>query len=178
MELLNFTSIKSILNSSNQQVEYILNKVVEKIGESLNVDRCFLCVRDPSKEYCRTSFVWRRNDSIAGDYFQNKWVEESSFIDDDPLYRAALACQPSVYTTDVTKTSPEVLNQEFEDRYFGHRAFIHGHIIKDGQLWGTLEPCVFTHPRQWTDNERIFIETLLPLLADHVKRFVTKEQTI
>jgi GAF domain-containing protein len=54
----------------------------------------------------------------------------------------------------------------------------HHHIIKDGQLWGTLEPCVFTHPRQWTDNERTFIETLLPLLGDHVKTFVTKEQTI
>ena len=175
MELSKLTSIKAILNSYNQSTEYILNQAVKEIGESLNVDRCFLCVRDPSKERCRTPFVWRRHNSIAGDYFQRKWVEESSFVNDDPLYRAALACQPSVYVTDIEKAPAEVLNREFEDRYFGHRAFIHGHIVEDGQLWGTLEPCVFTHPRQWTENERIFIETLLPLLVDHVKTFVMKE---
>lgn len=178
MGSLNLTVIKSILNSKNQSTENILNQVLEKIGETLNVDRCFLCIRDPSKKRCQTPFVWKRNDSIAGDHFQCQWVEESSFVDDDPLYRAALACKPSIYITDVRKTSSEILNREFEDRYFGHRAFIHAHIIKDGQLWGTLEPCVFNHPRQWTQNERIFIETLLPLLADHVITFVRKQPTI
>jgi len=72
MELSHLTLIKSILNSKDESTEYILNKVVEKISESLNVDRCFLCVRDPSKERCQTPFVWRRNDSIASDYFQKK----------------------------------------------------------------------------------------------------------
>jgi GAF domain-containing protein len=175
MELSKLTSIKTILNSDNQLTEDILNQVVKEMGETLNVDRCFLSVRDPSKERCRTPFVWRRNNSIAGDYFQMKWVEESSFVTDDPLYRAALACQPSIYVTDIEQVPPEILNREFEDRYFGHRAFIHGHIVKDGQLWGTLEPCVFNHPRQWTQNERTFIETLLPMLADHVQTFVIKE---
>jgi GAF domain-containing protein len=178
MESPEFCLIKTILNSHNQTTEDILNRVIENIGETLNVDRCFLCVRDPSKERCRTPFVWRRSDSIAGDAFHGKWVDESSFVDNDPLYRAALACQPSIYIADIEKASPEILNREFEDRYFGHRAFIHGHIIQDGRLWGTLEPCVFDHPRQWTETEQTFIETLLPLLADHVKKFVTNEQMI
>ncbi len=178
MESSNISEIKNILNLSNQSAEYVLNKVVEKIGEILNVDRCVLWARDPSRERCRAAFVWRRNDSIPGDYFQMKWIEENSFVNDDPLYQAALACRPSIYITDIELASPEILNRKFEDLYFGHRAFIHGHIIQDGQLWGTLEPCVFNHPRQWTKDERIFIESLLPLLANHVKTFVTKEETI
>lgn len=176
MELANLPLIRNVLNSPNRLAGDILDEAVAKIGEILNVDRCLLCVRDPSKERCRTPFVWRRTDSIAGDAFQKKWVDEESFVKDDPLYRAALACKPSIYITDVEKTASEILNREFEDRYFGHRAFIHGHIVKDQQLWGTLEPCVFDHPREWTENERNFIEALLPLLANHVKDFITKEQ--
>jgi GAF domain-containing protein len=169
------SAIKTILNNDNQSTEDILKEIVKEVGETLNVDRCFLCVRDPLKERCRTPFVWKRNNSIAGDYFQMKWVEESSFVHDDPLYRSALACQPSIYITDIERVSSEILNREFEDHYFGHRAFIHAHIIKDGQLWGTLERCVFNHPRQWTSDQRTFIETLLPLLADHVQTFVRKQ---
>ena len=172
MEPSDISRIKSVFQCENQSPNDILNKVVEKVGEILNVDRVFLCVRDPSKERCRTPFVWRRDPSIAGDYFQGKWVDESSFVNDDPLYRAALSCQPSRYITDVAKTSPDILNQQFEENYFGHKAFIHGHIIKDEQLWGTLEPCVFNSPRQWTENERTFIETLLPMLADYVQKFI------
>lgn len=165
--------MKSVFEAENQTTTDILNNVVKNIGEILDVDRVFLCVRDPLKERCRTPFVWRRHESIAGDFFQGKWVDESSFINDDPLYRAALACQPSRYITDVSKASPQILNQQFENQYFGHRAFIHGHIIKHGQLWGTLEPCIFDHPRQWTNDEQVFIETLLPILADYVEKFIT-----
>ncbi len=174
MELLKLTSIKAILNNHNQSTEDILNQVVKEVGETLNVDRCFLCVRDPLKERCRTPFVWKRNSSIPGDYFQMKSVEESSFVNDDPLYRSALACQPSIYITDIEQVSSEILNRQFEDRYLGHRAFIHAHIVKNRQLWGTLEPCVFNHPRQWTPDQQTFIETLLPLLADHVQTFVNE----
>jgi GAF domain-containing protein len=176
MELANLPLIKDILNSPNRSAGDILEEVVTKIGETLKVDRCSLWVRDPSKEHCRTPFVWRRDVSIAGDGFDMKWVDEDSFVNDDPLYQAALACRPSIYITDVETTSSEILNHEFEAHYFGHRAFIHGHIVKDNMLWGTLEPCVFDHPREWTESEREFIEALLPLIANHVKEFVTKEQ--
>ncbi len=67
--------------------------MLEKIGESLNVDRCFFYVYVIHlKNVVKLHLVWRRNDSIAGDYFQKKSIEESSFVDDDPLYRAALVC--------------------------------------------------------------------------------------
>ncbi|CAF1931061.1 unnamed protein product [Rotaria magnacalcarata] len=69
----------------------------------------------------------------------------------------------------VETASPEILNQNFGSRFCGHRAVIHGHIIQDGILWGTLEPCVFDHPGQWTQDEHIFIDNLLSLLPNHVK---------
>ncbi|CAF3314563.1 unnamed protein product [Rotaria socialis] len=77
---------------------------------------------------------------------------------------------------DVETTSPEMRNRDFESRFCGHRAVMHGHIIQDGILWGTLEPCVFDHPGQWTQNEHIFIENLLSLLPNHVKEYVMKVQ--
>ena len=169
--------VEAMLHEKSQSSEDILNKIVAKIGESLNVDRCFICVRDPSKKRCRTAFVWRRNDSIPDDYSQKKWIEESSFVNDDPLYQAALACRPSLYIPDVSKASSEILNQDFENSFFGHKALIHAHIVKNGQLWGTLEPSVFDSPREWTDDEKIFIESLLPRLAEHVQRFILYEET-
>ncbi|CAF4378714.1 unnamed protein product [Rotaria magnacalcarata] len=152
------------------------SSVVQRVGEILNVDRCFIGVRDPLKQRCLLPFLWGRTNLKLNDFFQAKWVEEKSFIDDDPLYKVALACQPSVYIEDVEATSPEILNRDFESRFCGHRAFIHGHIVQDGALWGTLKPCVFDHPHQWTGDEHIFIETLLPLLANHVKEYVMKLQ--
>lgn len=111
MESSDIHRIKSVFESENQSPDYILNRVVEKVGEILNVDRVFLCVRDPTKQRCQTPFIWRRHESIPGDYFQGKWVDESSFVDDDPLYRAALSCEPSRYITDVSKTSSDILNE-------------------------------------------------------------------
>lgn len=170
--------VESILQEKTQSSEGILKKTIAKIGESLNVDRCVLCVRDPSKKRCRTAFVWRRNDSIPDDYFQQKWVEETSFINDDPLYQAALACQPSLYIPDVSKASPDILNQDFENSFFGHQALIHAHVVQDGQLWGVLEPAVFHSPREWTQREKMFVESLLPILAEHVRRFVLDEEML
>ncbi|CAF3035356.1 unnamed protein product [Rotaria socialis] len=176
MELSNQSFIKTIFDSHDTTLEQILNRVVQRVGEILNVDRCFIGVRDPLKERCLVAFVWGRPNFKSNEFSQANWVEEESFVDDDPLYKVALACQSSIYIEDVETTSPEILNRDFESRFCGHRAFIHGHIVQDGVLWGTLEPCVFDHPRQWTEDEHIFIETLLPLLANYVKEYVTKLQ--
>ena len=36
--------------------------------------------------------------------------------------------------------NPEIVNQEFERKEFGHRAHKSSHNRWDGQLWGILQP--------------------------------------
>lgn len=90
----------------------------------------------------------------------------------DQLIRAGLAMKPSVYVDDVKTASPEVLNQQFEEETFGHRALIHAHIQMDNQLWGILQPCMFGSPRHWTTEEKTQIEAILPRLQPVVAAYV------
>lgn len=166
--------MNAILDSQDETTEQILTKVVQKVAEVLKADRCFIDVRDPSQERSLMAFEWGHSNSEINDFPLMKWIDEKSFSKADPLYHAALACQPSIYVDDIETASPSILDREFEKRFCGHRALIHAHIVKDGQLWGILEPCVFDHSRQWTEDERQFIESLLPPLADHVIKFVNK----
>ncbi|WP_437624514.1 GAF domain-containing protein [Sorangium sp. So ce1151] len=153
--------------------EQLLNDVVWLVGEALHADRCFLWVRRPSTRLSRGAFVWRRDESVPDlTAEQRAWVDESIFPAEDPLYAAALACHPSVYVDDVRTAARSMVNRDFEDRNFGHRALIHAHIVADGELWGILQPCVFGRPRGWTDADRELIEPLLPRLAPVVKAFV------
>jgi GAF domain-containing protein len=65
-----------------------------------------------------------------------------------------------------------VLNREFEDKTFGHRALIHAHLVLDNKLWGILQPAIFGKPRHWSAQDRTFIEHLLPRVAPVVRDFV------
>jgi len=147
-------------------------EVIQRVGEALHVDRGFIAVRDPPKQRCRIAFVWRHDESVPAVAFGMEWNDENGITEEDPLYRAALACRPSVYVTDIETALPDVLNRAYEVRYFGHRAFIHGHIVQDGQLLGTIELSMIDRSREWTEADRLFIEHLLPLLADPIKKFV------
>ncbi|HEX9958824.1 MAG TPA: GAF domain-containing protein [Fibrella sp.] len=151
-----------------------LQKAVEKIGRYLGADRCFLYVRQPNQQRGRTAFQWRRNETIP-DVIQPEWQSDTTDLPkEDPLIRAGLAMQPSVYVEDVEKASPDVLNRDFEQRMFGHRALVHAHVQADGQLWGILQPCVFGRPRQWSPSERAYIEKQLPGLLAPIQAFVAE----
>ncbi|HEY0110466.1 MAG TPA: GAF domain-containing protein [Fibrella sp.] len=151
-----------------------LQKAVEKIGRYLGADRCFLYVRQPNQQRGRTAFQWRRNETIP-DVIQPEWQSDTTDLPkEDPLIRAGLAMQPSVYVEDVEKAGPDVLNRDFEQRMFGHRALVHAHVQADGQLWGILQPCVFGRPRQWSPSERAYIEKQLPGLLAPIQAFVAE----
>ncbi len=156
---------------SKTMAEVALQKAVEKIGRYLGADRCFLYIRQPDQQRGRIAFQWRRNETIP-DVIQPDWQADTTHLPkEDPLIRAALNMQPSVYVEDVEKASSEVLNREFEQRTFGHRALVHAHVQADGQLWGILQPCVFGQPRQWSPNERAYIGKQLPGLLGPIQAF-------
>ncbi|MGA0557367.1 GAF domain-containing protein [Larkinella sp. VNQ87] len=167
------TIIEEILRVGQNPAE-ILNQVVQAVGTTLNADRCFLYVRQPDQGRGRIAFCWRKNKDIPDkNTIQPNWQPD---IDDlptkEPLIRAGLAMKPSVYVDDVETAGPEVLNRQFEQETFGHRALIHAHIQRDHQLWGVLQPCLFGHPRHWTDQEKAQIEAILPRLQPVIAAFV------
>ncbi|GAA4384670.1 GAF domain-containing protein [Hymenobacter koreensis] len=161
--------------TARQEPEVALTEALAHIGHNLRADRCFLYVRDPARGRGRIALVWRLDEAIPDP--RHDWQDDTGELpQQDPLFRAALAAQPSVYVEDVEAAGPEVLNREFERRTFGHRALVHAHITDaEGQLWGILQPCVFGHPRHWTPEEHAYIEASLPLLLPVVQAYVQEQ---
>lgn len=160
------------LVTRQQPPEATLNQVVEQVGKTLKADRCFLYIRQPDQQHGRIAFCWRKNDHIP-DVIQPDWQTDTTELpQEDPLFRAAITLQPSVYVDDVETASSTVLNQEFERKRFGHRALVHAHITRERQLWGILQPCLFGQPRHWTQQEKTQIEAILPLLQPVIAAYV------
>ncbi|GAB2585607.1 GAF domain-containing protein [Spirosoma areae] len=162
------------LLTQHQSPEATLNQVIEQVGKVLNADRCFLYVRQPDREHGRIALCWRKNDTIP-DVVQPDWQPDTTDLpQEDPLFRAAITLNPSVYVADVETAGPDVLNREFERKTFGHRALIHAHITGEGQLWGILQPCLFGSPRYWTDAEKTQIEAILPSIQPAIAAYVNQ----
>ena len=148
-----------------------LQAALDLAGPHLRADRCFLYVRNPARERGRIALVWRLDEAVPDP--RHPWQDDTGDLpQEDPLFRAALACRPSVFVADVSEASPEVLNQEFERKTFGHRALVHAHITENGQLWGILQPCVFGHPRHWTAAERAYLDKAVQLLRPVVQAYM------
>ncbi|GAB2712252.1 hypothetical protein GCM10011495_06280 [Hymenobacter frigidus] len=148
-----------------------LQHALDLIGPHLRADRCFLYVRDPQRGRGRIALVWRLDEAVPDP--RHDWQDDTGDLPkEDPLFRAALATRPSVYVDDVTEAGPDVLDQEFERRTFGHRALVHAHIVENGQLWGILQPCVFGHPHHWTAAEREYLDAATPLLLPVVQEYM------
>ena len=166
-------AIDTLIAKSHTPAE-TLNDVVQAVGMALDADRCFLYVRQPDQQRGRTAFCWRKNDQVPDkNTTQPDWQPDTTDLPaEDPLIRAGLNMQPSVYVDDVETAAPDVLNLDFERETFGHRALIHAHIQQDGQLWGILQPCVFGRPRHWTNDEKAQVEAILPRLQPVIAAYV------
>jgi len=160
------------MSASIQAPTATINQLLEQIGTHLQVDRCFLYVRDPAAGMGRIAFCWRKNDVVPNPI--HDWQADTTDLpEEDPLFRAALACRPSVFVEDVETAAPDVLNRDFEHQTFGHRALIHAHITENGQLWGILQPCTFGRPRYWTPQERVWIEGMLPHFLPLIQEYIS-----
>lgn len=82
--------------------------------------------------------------------------------------------EPSIFIEDVETAPPQVVNREFEQEHFGHRALIHARLSQDKQLWGILELSVFGQPRHWSEFDRQAIaqsvEKMTPLAIAYIEQ--------
>ncbi|ARV60050.1 GAF domain-containing protein [Nostocales cyanobacterium HT-58-2] len=166
-------AIQNILDT-NSEPDAIFAALLPALGEVLQCDRTFLYLRNPHTKLGRVPYCWRRTQEIS-EVLDPDWKPEpESLPEEDPLFAAALRTDPSVYVEDVETASPEVVNREFEQSHFGHRALIHSHLVWEGQLWGILQPCVFGNQRVWSEFDHTVISQveakIAPLAAAYVKK--------
>ncbi len=166
------SALNNILESS-QTPDALFSALLPAIGDFLQSDRCFLYLHNPQNNLGRVAFCWIRTPDVPTIYNEDWAAQPPSVTDEDPMFAAALRAQASIFVEDVETAAPEILNREFEQKNFGHRALIHAHIRQDSQLWGILQPCIFGHPRIWTEYERRVINNLVekitPLTVSYVK---------
>lgn len=154
----------------HSQPEALFAALLPAVCETLQTDRCFLELRNPQTRM-HQNICWRRNPDLP-DTSTKGWQPEQEWEQEDPMFAAALRLEDSIFVEDVETAEPTVLNREFERKYFGHRALIHAHICQDQQLWGILQPCIFGHPRKWSDFDRSVIDQLTNALTPIVVRYV------
>lgn len=167
-------SIFQAVFDNYRRPESIFAALLPPLCEVLQVDRCFLALRNPATRMSKIAFCWRRKLDVP-DVTTDDWrLEPDGWAAEDPLFAASLRTTPSIYVEDVETADPSVVNVEFERQYFGHRALVHSHIHQDGQLWAILQPCVFGSPRIWTNADRAIIASLepklLPIAIDYVQQ--------
>jgi GAF domain-containing protein len=155
------------------QCDRVSGAAPQELAGRPRVDRCFLYLRNPQTKIGKIPFCWLRSDEYP-DVTDSEWKKEpESLPNEDPLFAAALRTEESIFVEDVETASPEVVNRDFEQKNFGHRALIHAHLCQDGLLWGILQPCVFGQPRIWTEFDRSVIAQLVkkitPLAVAYVK---------
>jgi len=169
--LATMTTIDKIF-SIHQEPLAVFTALLPAMGEVLQCDRIFLYLRNPQTKFGKVVNCWRRNLEIP-DVDDYQWKKEpESLPQEDPLFAAALHTKPSVYVEDVNTASINVVNKDFEQKTFGHRALVHAHLCQNGQLWGILQPCVFGKPRIWTKNDRSIINQvefkITPLVISYI----------
>jgi GAF domain-containing protein len=165
-------AIASILEL-HQAPDALFTALLPAVGKFLECDRCFLYLHNPENNLGRVAFCWIRIPDIPVVYNEEWAAQTSSVTDEDPMFAAALRAEPSIFVEDVETADSQVVNRQFEQENFGHRALIHAHIRQDNQLWGILQPCIFDHPRIWTEYEREVINNLVqkitPFAVSYVK---------
>ncbi len=171
--MINEPTIEQIYRTLHDEnpVKEKLYAITRLTGLFLQAERCFMYLRNPEAAKGRIEFCWCAHKDVP-DVTQYIWQYDLDLPEEDPLFGAAISLQPSVYVDDVLLAPSHVLNQDFEEKTFGHRALIHAHILLDDQLWGILQPALWHKPRIWTKEEKDFIEHLLPQLAPLAKEYV------
>ena len=171
--------LEKILNDDSKP-DAVFSALLPALVDVLQCDRCFLYLRNPQTHIGKIAYCWRRSPEYP-DVTDSDWKEEpESLAHEDPLWAAAMRTEPSIFVEDVETADPKVVNKAFEQKTFGHRALVHAHIHKDGQLWGILQPCVFGQPREWTTADRSIItsvtEKITPLAVSYVQSSFPKDK--
>lgn len=163
------------LPGSKLPLERLLAALIEQSGIALECDRTLLFLRDPESTLSKMTHEWCRKPEYALERPRSEWTPQPpSLPKDDPMYGEALHNPVALYIEDVRTSGPEVLNREYEERIFKHRALVHAPIYADGKMYGIYEPCVFEEPRTWSADDKALTEWLQKTLSPLAVRYVAE----
>ena len=163
--------------ASDSSSDEKLNALMQLYAEALNCERCVIYCREPDLRRANTTHAWWRTEKEEyavtwESWFTDEWVDEGPPNAPDPLFAAALVSPEAIYIGDIENDPTGLINLEFEQRIFKHRALIHAPIYFEGKCYAILEPSVFDVPRVWTKADRDITEwtqeQLGPIVADYV----------
>ncbi|MBW4661999.1 MAG: GAF domain-containing protein [Drouetiella hepatica Uher 2000/2452] len=156
-------ALEEIFNQGNP--DQICTALMPALCQALNCDRCFLYLRHPQTGQGRITHCYSRSPDFP-DLTGSTWIEEGDVAAKDPLMAIAFRTSEAVFVEDIETAGAEVVNLTYEQEGFGHRALIHAPIYYEDQLYGILEPCVFGHPRIWTEDDRQITALVQEKLGD------------
>ena len=158
--------------SADADADQIFTALMPALCQVWQCDRCFLYLRDPEGQMARVTHCYS-TDPKWPDLAGASWLEEGDVGAKDPLMVLAFRTSEAIYVEDIETAGPDVLNLEYEQQEFGHRALIHAPIYHEGKLYGILEPCTFDAPRPWSAFDRqitaLVQAKLGPLVAAYVE---------
>ncbi|MEX2648248.1 MAG: GAF domain-containing protein [Alphaproteobacteria bacterium] len=149
-----------------------LGAVVRAFARALDVDRCFLYLRDPESLRAGVVVCWRRSEAVPDlpeAYLAGWWDEDRRIHTEDPMFADALAGHPAAFIAD-TEAAEAGVSPEVE-RKFSHRALVHVNLNADGRLWGILEPMTVA-PRAWSAADRAVVAATRAALSPWAKDLV------
>ena len=109
-----------------EKPDCVLAEITQTIAIILQVDRCFLYVRDPESRYGQAAFCYCRNPDVE-DVSSDEWeLEQPKNLEDkDPMFAAALNCKPEVSApkdfTQEGQTSVEHLTKHVHESLYRGR---------------------------------------------------------
>ncbi len=154
-----------------------LTEIVRLYAQALSCQRCILYCRQPDLRRAKTTHAWwsqEKEEYAVGweSWFASEWVDEGPPNAEDPLYTEALKNPEAMFIGDIENDPTGLVNLEFEQRVFKHRALIHAPVYYLGKFYGILEPSQFGEPRDWSAADRAITtwtqNQLGPIMADYV----------
>lgn len=161
--------------ANTNDLSKFFDRLMYGMVELLNCDRCYLYIRDPQSQIYKIPHCYRVHPEIP-DLTQTQEDTESFYCSEtDPLFAAALSCEPTIYIENVEQLIHD--SKEcfiWQRNYSEYKALMQAHISMSGELWGIIQAAHFNHPRPWTQFDRNLvlqiIDKITPLVTVYVKR--------
>ena len=175
MSLSNLPAPLDSVFADTENLPVFFDRLMMGMIEVLQCDRCYLYLRDPKFYYCQISHCYCVHPEIPNLAEPQKQTESYYRSKTDPLFAAALNCEPNIFIEDMARAFKERDCYDWQQNYFEPQALIQAHVFSDNELWGIMRIAQFKRPRPWTSFDRNIISTIVDRITPLVTIYVRRE---